>query len=168
MWNIEKITKVAEEKAAIVGLKLSIPVALNPRLTTTLGRVRGYYEPLTGVATPIKMEFSKKFIATASDDEIEQAIAHETAHYIATVTTGEFHGHDELFKSICKKIGCTCDSAKKEIGKETISKRYKYTVFCPDCDFITGYARMCKILKNLNYCKCPKCGSAKLYYKQNW
>lgn len=80
----------------MVGDTYDCPIALNGRLSRTLGRVILGTE--RGRVIPIKMEFSKEFLNTSTDASI---IGHEWAHYYVTKTTGINHKHDQEFKRAC-------------------------------------------------------------------
>ena len=109
----------------MVGYDFNIPVKINKRLTTTLGRVK--WVGNTETITPISMEFSYQFLKTSTPECIDEVIKHECAHYLVTIETRQNHGHDKVFKEMCKRIGCTNDTTnynnlKRIVPKETIYK----------------------------------------------
>ena len=73
---------------------------------------------------------------------------------------------NKYFDEMCKRIGTKYDSAAAAISAAEV--RYKYSIYCPNCGFLGGKARMCKTLEHIDSCKCNKCGSKELYYEQNW
>lgn len=168
MFKMEDIKKELNRLSVKVGDVFDIPVAINGRLTRTLGRVHS--ECCNGVWYPIRMEFSKQFLESSTEECILSVIQHEWAHYYVTKDTGESHGHDKVFKAVCARIGCTNDRTKTKVERTTsASSIYKYQVYCPTCDeFISGFTRMCKTLKELQYCECKKCKQGGLTYVQNW
>lgn len=95
-WTVDRITAKCAEFSAMVGDTYDCPIALNGRLSRTLGRVILGTE--RGRVIPIKMEFSKEFLNTSTDASI---IGHEWAHYYVTKTTGINHKHDQEFKKAC-------------------------------------------------------------------
>lgn len=164
-WTLENIIKECERLSSIKKDTFSIPVSLNGRLSKTLGRVHHSQNNITGVLTPTKMEFSKKFLEIASDEEVKKVIAHEWAHYYLTKTTKENHGHDAMFNALSSEMGGnTGTSIKIENFRET----YKYTVYCSDCGKVVGgYARAGKTVKNPHLFKTNCCG-ATLRIEQNY
>ena len=168
MFSLEMIKEELNRLSGMVNDEFDIPVFINSRLTTTLGRV--IQEVFNGYCCSKKMEFSKAFLETSTEASIKSVIAHEWAHYYATKSTGERHGHDLYFKSICARVGCADDKATTEVERIVDSNPvYKYTVFCPNCNEAIGeYTRMCKTLRNLDDCTCGKCDGGNLYYIQNF
>lgn len=164
---MERVMKELNRLSAMVGDEFDIPVEVNGRLTKTLGRV--FSESHNDVWLPVKMEFSRKFLETATEQSLLATVQHEWAHYYVTKSTGENHGHDAVFKAMCARIGCTADKTKTKVDRIVAETEvYKYTVNCPECDFMHGYSRMCPTLRNIHLCRCPKCGSGKLKAIQNW
>ena len=168
MFTLEMIKNELNKLSNSVGDTFDIPVSVNARLTRTLGRVMQYKQGKRCWSD--RMEFSKQFLETSTDESIISVIQHEWAHYYVTKITGENHGHDAEFKRVCAMIGCTNDKTEtkveRTVAEETLSK---YVVYCPSCgEPIGGFSRMCSTLKNLDSCTCGKCGSGDLYYVQNW
>lgn len=168
MFTLEMIKTELNKLSNSVGDTFDIPVSINARLTRTLGRVMQYKQGKKCWSD--RMEFSKQFLETSTDESIISVIQHEWAHYYVTKITGENHGHDVEFKKVCAMIGCTNDKTEtkveRTVAEESLSK---YVVYCPSCgEPIGGFSRMCPTLKNLDRCTCGKCGSGDLYYVQNW
>lgn len=162
-FTIDEITKECEKCCNKFNLTFNIPVLLNGRLKTTLGRVvfmKSEYE-----CYPSKIEFSKSFLENANKTEIIQTIRHECAHLIAFLLSNELHGHDSYFREICSKIDCYESSAATTIEAYESPQFYKYPVFCKKCGFITGYHRAGKVVKNIDDCLCPTCKQQTLYIK---
>lgn len=169
MWTVEKLTAECQKLSDKFNDKFDIPVTINSRLTTTLGRCRSrYINP--EIMVPFEIQFSKKFLESSSDSDIISVIQHEWAHYYAVKSTKEKHGHDSYFKSICEKIGCQNDQRQLKGGSSSEGERkFKYEVRCGDCGkLVATYNRMCPTLKNIRSCRCGLCGGKALYYKQNW
>lgn len=160
-FSIAQVIAELKRVCAYANVPLDVPVSVNSRLTTTLGRVK-----CLGAA-PSAIEFSKIFLEQATYFEIIQVIRHEAAHYIAIVRSGEFHGHDEYFRAVCAEIGCEYDRAVAPL--ESVIKRekkavkriptpFKYEVYCPCCGKVVDKKkRMCKMLKEIEWYECPEC-----------
>ena len=103
MYNYER---KCQEVANKFNLILDTPIRVNNRLSTTLGRVIF----VRGTCEPIAIEFSP-LIFKHSDEEVEQIILHEMAHWLILKIEKKKHGHDEVFKKYCKMIGCVDDTA---------------------------------------------------------
>ena len=167
-WTIEKIERECKRIAESQNEVLNIPVKINGRLTSTLGRVK--YEYQDNIPIPTIIEFSKSFIEKSDDATILSVIQHEMAHWLITVKTAENHGHDKFFKSMCAKLGCNNDGChiNTENTRNTLETRYKYVIICKNCGPIGGKTRMCPTLRHINECWCKKCNSRELTYIQNW
>ena len=169
MFGIKEITAYCEKLSEKVNDTFDVPVYLNGRLTKTLGRA--FCENAgDDVWYPTRLEFSKRFLETSTEECIKSVIEHEWAHYYTVKRTSENHGHDAEFKATCRMIGCTNDGTKTHVDR-TVAEEFlhKYTVYCPKCDKAIGfYDRMCPTLKRIKDCVCTECGCDDLFYTQNW
>ena len=168
MFNLEMVKAELDKLSESVGDTFDIPVSINGRLTRTLGRVIQHVND--GFCLSERMEFSRQFLETSTDVSIKDVIAHEWAHYYATKSTGEHHGHDAYFKKVCAMIGCTNDKTVTKVERTVSeSKLFKYQVWCPTCqEYIAGLSRMCNSLRHIDQCTCKKCKQGGLSYVQNW
>ena len=168
MWTVEKLTAECQKLSDKFNDKFDISVSINGRLTTTLGRCRS--KRVNGEETlPFEIQFSKQFLESSPDTDIIAVIQHEWAHYYATKSTKEPHGHDSYFKDICARIGCQNDQRQFKGIAPSEEKKFKYEVYCGDCGkLVATYTRMCPTLRNIRSCHCGLCGGKALYYKQNW
>lgn len=166
-WTVQEIEKYMSELAANIGLEFGTPVKINGRLTRTLGRVTA--EPTAfDVYEPRVIEFSKQFLETSTDESVRQTIMHEFAHWAVIIETGETHGHDAVFKAMCRKIGCSADRSRTKVER-TVSddKIFKYTVKCDGCGNEMHYNRAGKVVKHPDLYECGNCGGS-LRVIQNW
>ena len=165
VWTEQEITKKCQEICAGTGHTFNIPVTINKRLRTTLGRVKNIRTYDNYV--PVLMEFSYQFITTNSYENVVDIIKHECAHYLVAIETHEHHGHDAVFKAMCAKIGCTNSGYRANFEKD--ENTYKYLIICPSCNKVVAkYRRAGKAVKNPHLYKCNFCGSDNLEVKQNW
>lgn len=93
--TLQEIKKRCEDAFAIVGLEFDLPVLINSRLTKTLGRC--IYKRCGDQVYPLRIEFSRQFIETSTEQCIQDVILHECAHAIACIETGERQGHNTYF-----------------------------------------------------------------------
>lgn len=168
MYDIIRVRQEFIDACEGVGVKVQVPIMANGRLTRTLGRVhseRKAGEPWKAT----RVEFSKQLLETSTDETIRDVILHEAAHYVVVTRTGESHGHDAVFKAACAELGTTNDGTTTKVESTVAATAlYKYTIDCPRCGNIGGMNRMCKTLREINWCTCRKCGGAGLTYTQNW
>lgn len=159
MLNEQDLKEICSEICKKAGYEFSLPVKINGRLTATLGRVKGI---LRGEVFNCEyMEFSAKFLETATLDSIINVAKHECAHYLVAETTHQRHGHDAVFKEMCKKLDCTNDKIYYDYNKtKADTEIYKYLIVCKECGRIVGkYHRAGKVIKNIDdyTCKCGGC-----------
>ena len=167
-YDLNRLKKEFAEVCEEAGEKVTIPVKINGRLTRTLGRVNAVVTAATGECTATQMEFSKQLLETSTDKSIRDVLLHETAHYIAIMRSGKFHGHDSYFKSICAEIGATHDGVFINVDR-VVEVKEKYEIFCDTCNLkVGGYNRMCKTIQHIDKCTCNKCNTSNLRVVQNW
>lgn len=167
MYNLEKITTRLQELSEDSGDTFDIPVKMNNRFTSALGRLK-MIKNSKGEITPTIIEFSTSAFATLEDADADQIVKHEWAHYSAVKRTGVNHGHDKYFKSICAEIGCVEDQTRSKHIIANEEKETKYTVYCTKCGKeVAKYSRRCKTLNNLN-CVTSTCCGAPVELVQNW
>lgn len=100
--------------------------------------------------TEKKISFSRNFIKHADDLDINDTILHEIAHALV----GPNHGHDSVWKTMAKKIGC---SAKRCHTLEFSD--YKWVRFC------TNHCWEQKTHRRKPNLVCKKCGAPVIYKK---
>lgn len=145
-----------------------VEIVVSPRRGKRLGSFRspgGDVPPL--FAKPLRISISA---AAMEDDALFwDTIRHEYAHAVVYLTRpGERHGHDEVWKAVCRKIGCTPKgtvAANDELKQEWAASA-KYRVHCERCGADTYYHRAGKIVELLMYgererVRC-RCGSHEL------
>lgn len=165
--ELNKIKEECKKCFDTCGVDFSgIEVAVNGRLTRTLGRCR--YAVHAGRPVPRRIEFSRQFLETSSEESIISIIRHECAHAIVTLRTKEKHGHDAVFKECCAELGTVNDGCiAKEIDRaEGYEKTYKYNVICTSCGKSCNYSRAGKVVKYANLYNCTCGGNLKVI--QNW
>jgi len=170
MYTIERIQEEIEQVCEKAEVPLIVPIVINGRLMRVLGRVCYVYDHYDEIV-PTKIEFSKQFLETTTDEDVREVILHETAHYIVAMRTGEKHGHDDLFRSICKEIGTSFNKCEAGDLHRTVSddKLYKYTIYCPNCKKIVGGKhRKCRVINEIEYYACNECKQHDLQVIQNW
>ena len=161
MLSLSEIKEICAKAFQKGGYNLddyNITISINGRLTRTFGRCKGKYINFRFV--PYAIEISKQLIETCADTSVIEVIYHECAHALVDIETGEHHGHDKVFKDMCKRIGAAFDTSKSQGVERVVSdtKIYKYFIICEGCGKVCGkYHRAGKIIKNIEYYHC-KCG----------
>lgn len=166
--NIQEAKAYFEKLCIENNVKLVVPIKENARLRTTFGRVIYSYNPTKGIYFPTAVEFSAKHLKDEDADVID-TIIHEFIHYyLLMIDPREKHGHDAMFKALCKELGCVPCAAKSVKPTEAEKKREKYSIYCAKCGKLVSIrTRACKLTKfpELYHSNC--CG-AELEVIQNY
>lgn len=168
MYTEKEITLKYKKLAQELGEVFNVPVAINGRLTKTLGRVK--YSIRNDKIFPYIIEISKQLLENATRESIDEVLIHEFCHWYLAETTHENHGHDKVFKELCQRLGGGSGKTHADHIEylTEASARYKYQCFCEKCGKeVAHYSRMCPTVKN------PKlyttyCCEAAIKVVQNW
>lgn len=153
--TIEQVIERCKRDAAIAGVKFDIPVTLNSRFKTTLGRC--IYKRIVSDSQdfpnysiiPTKIEISEKLIKNCTDKSIIDVVDHEMCHYIATTITHQRHGHDTVFKKYCAMIGTDNNGMydRNVEYKPNSEPHFKFDLYCSCCGKkIGGRHRHCQLV----------------------
>ena len=162
--KIEEVRQMFNTLCIEHNVELNVPIEVNGRLTSTLGRVR--YLFVNNIYVPINVEFSKKHLELSSKEEIIDTIKHEFVHYYLIKTDPTVrHGHDKVFKAFCTKIGCIPKATKSGTYED---EQHKYSIYCKGCGKLIAHRdRACKLTKNPNLYITKCCGTG-LEVHQNY
>ena len=127
-----------------------IPISLNGRLTSTLGR---YFRKQN------KIEISKVYFLNAEEHFVKNTILHEICHQVC-----KEGGHGAEWKKIANyvslrtpyKIQRLADASEIK-GVPRKQKERKYVVRCTKCSNEWKYVKMTDSYKNPSKYKCPYC-----------
>lgn len=103
MWDIEKITNLLKETSKKFDDEFNIKVEISTTLRKTYGQCESRYKYKKW--RPVSIIIRKSHLLENSDESIENTILHEWIHYYLTKSTGKRHGHNDLFRMYCKKLG---------------------------------------------------------------
>lgn len=164
--ELNQIVQECQKVAATEGVEIKVPIELNGRLKSCLGRVSyKWADKGCTKVVPTKIEFSKNYVTNASDAQVIQTCIHEITHYIIGVKTGYRHGHDKMFKALNKKLGG--DGSRLATVDRAVMKP-KYTVYCKTCGAIVdNYYRAGKVVKYPNLYH-SNCCNGELRVEQNY
>lgn len=169
MHTIQEIRAEYDRLDELLGVDTKgIQLVLSPRSVKRLGSFRSPAENVPPLfAKPLQISIS---VAAMEDDVLFwDTIRHEYAHAVVYLThPGERHGHDEVWKAVCRRIECTPKSttaASDEQRQEWVATA-KYRVHCESCGADSYYHRAGKIVQLLMYgeqkhVRC-RCGSHEL------
>ena len=167
MYTQDQIIEKYKKLALSLKVEFNTPVAINGRLTRTLGRVIS--DIIDEQLFPRRIEISRQLLQTATKESIDKVLIHEFCHWYLAETTHEDHGHDATFKELCQKLGGgdgkTTTHVDYLVKKEAI---YKYQCFCENCGKeVAHYSRSCPTVKN-PHLYLTNCCNSSLKVIQNW
>jgi len=163
MHSAEEIRAEYDRLDRLLGVDTSgVEIVVSNRSVKRLGSCR---YPSTDGTKPMRITISATVL---NDDEpFWDTVRHEYAHAaVYLLRPGERHAHDEVWRAVCRRIGCTPKSVAPAGGEaERLRReRAKYLVRCRGCGAETFYLRAGKIVK-LMECgfrkriRCSRCGS---------
>ena len=100
-------------------------IKINGRFTRCLGRFEFVACPKDNSYEPCGFQFGKKFLETATEEEILEITQHEYAHYVQHELYGYYRGmkpHGEEFQNACDLINCKDRGASREL-KNPITRK---------------------------------------------
>ena len=148
MWTLEQVRAEYRRLDRLLGIDTSgIPVRFSKRMT------RQY-----GVCTFLKnrpQEIRLADFLRQEDAVFWDTARHEYAHAAAALLTGKRHGHDEVWRAVCRRIGCPEDrlapqcAAAEENRKCIAAARGVHVVTCLGCGAESRYLRRGKVVQAL-------------------
>lgn len=154
MKDVEMIQKEIENFCKMFlkeqyDIMLVIPVAINPRLSSTLGVfIHG-----KGRNKPNRIEFNKKFIECGNMDDIIQVIIHECVHYALYMLDKPYEDGDSYFEEELIKHG-VANTNEIEFRIERNVRVYK----CKCTEHV--------FLSTIRPSTCTKCNSGLVYIER--
>jgi predicted SprT family Zn-dependent metalloprotease len=161
MHSLEEIREEYDRLDKICGVDTSkVELVISNRGVKRLGSFR---YPINGNTAPLRISINRRLFD--EDEKFWDTVRHEYAHAVAYLRyPGERHGHDEVWKGICREIGCNPErlAAMDEDTKEAVEQGAKYRVHCKGCGRDYYYMREGKVIKAILNGKakvrCPGCG----------
>lgn len=121
-----------------------IPIAISRRMVKRLGSFR---YPRTDLGRPPQITISALLLE--QDEPFWETVRHEYAHAVVYLRhPGESHGHDEVWKAVCREVGCRPRSTVIPGAEQAALRRAraKHTVRCEGCGRETCYLREGKVV----------------------
>ena len=151
----------------LLGIDTSgIELRVSTRAVRQLGSFRASRPPRITLSSLV-MEDDELFMDTARHE-----YAHAAVHLLYPL---EKHGHDKVWKDICRRIGCRPQSRTEltQTAAELREQKIKYIVRCKGCGRESGYVRRGKAVELIqrgrgSRLRCRVCGGNKfdLYVKE--
>ena len=162
MHTLSEVRAEYDRLDKLLGIDTSaIELKVSTRALKQLGSFRS---PLRPGAAPLRITLSS--LVMEEDALFLDTIRHEYAHAAAyLLRPGEKHGHDKLWKDICRRIGCAPKSRTELTGSAAKQRqqRAKYLIRCRGCGRESAYLRRGKTVELLlkgrgSALRCTHCG----------
>ena len=138
-------------------LELKIPISINGRLTSVMGRFTWKkYKGFTvdgRVGEPVDIQISKKYLQYGSKDDIVDTIKHEAVHYALFVKGLPHSDGDKHFEEELKRLGVT--------ATETSSYKFPRNVRVYTCKCEGDNEHI--FLRTITPSYCTACGKNLIY-----
>ena len=134
----------------------------------SIRRLGSFRYPAPGTDAPPRITISE--VILDDDEQFWDTVRHEYAHAVVWLRRpGERHGHDEVWKSVCREIGCVPKGTapSSEQLQRVRCQNAKYRVSCRECGMETYYLRAGRIVQLLasgrgQSVRCGRCNSSAL------
>lgn len=163
MHTLKEVREEYDRLDRIVGVDTSkIELKISRRAVRQLGSFRA---PTRG-AGPLRITLSELILE--DDDQFWDTVRHEYAHAaVYLLHPGEKHGHDRIWRDMCRLVGCDPKRLAPEKGRaaELRQAQAKYIVRCKICGAESRYMRRGKVVNLLlrgrgrSLC-CRRCGQS--------
>ena len=137
-----------------------VAIRISNRMTRKLGEFK-----TSGSLLKIKREIAISSRCLEDEDLFLEVIRHEYAHAVVSIKHPlERHVHDEVWKKVCRQIGCRPKATIKLDEKYSPKSRpYKYEVVCRKCGASGKYKTRSMVVqyalgKGWGRLTCRKCG----------
>lgn len=167
MHTLEEVRAEYDRLDKLLGIDTSgIELRVSTRAVRQLGSFRTS-KPLRITLSSLVMEDDALFM-----DTLRHEYAHAAVHLLYP---GEKHGHDKVWKDICRSIGCRPQSRTELSGTaaELREQKIKYIIRCKGCGREGGYVRRGKAVELIrsgrgSRLRCRACGgnNFELYIKE--
>ncbi len=143
----------------------SVIIRFSTRSIRQLGACR-YVRDTDGRAVPVSITIAE--FLKGDPEKFWNTAYHEYAHAAAALMTGESHGHDKLWQSICIKAGGDGIRLAENFkaAEEAAALKAKYKVSCLQCGREFTYFRKTRLISALEKGRksagiCPFCSGNK-------
>lgn len=162
MHTLEEVRAEYDRLDALLGIDTSgIELKISKRAVRQLGCFRC---PARPGAEPPRITLSA--LVMEDDAAFWDTARHEYAHAaVWLLYPGERHGHDGVWRDMCRRVGCSPRRLAPETGKaaEARQEKAKYIVRCRKCGRESRYMRRGKTVNALMslhrfFIRCGACG----------
>ncbi len=161
MHTLEEVRREYDRLDRLVGVDTSrIELKISRRAVRQLGSFRS---PARGVG-PLRITLSALILE--DDEQFWDTVRHEYAHAaVYLLHPGEKHGHDRVWRDMCRLVGCNPKRLAPEQGRAAQLRRQqaKYLIRCETCGAESRYVRRGRAVELMlrgrgKSLRCRRCG----------
>jgi len=163
MHTLEEVRREYDRLDRLVGVDTSkIELKISKRAVRQLGSFRS---PTRG-SGPLRIMLSALILD--DDEQFWDTVRHEYAHAaVYLLHPGEKHGHDRVWRDMCRLVGCSPKRLAPEQGRaaELRQAQAKYIIRCKSCGAESRYVRRGRTVELMlrgrgRMLRCRKCGQS--------
>ena len=163
MHTLEEVRAEYDRLDRLVGVDTTgIELRISKRAVRQLGSFRS--PARRGAKTPLRITLSALILG--DDTQFWDTVRHEYAHAaVYLLHPGEKHGHDRVWKEMCRRVGCEPRRLASSEGKaaELRQERVRYIIRCDNCGAESRYMRRGKTVDRMlrgrgRSLRCRVCG----------
>ena len=161
MHSLEEVRAEYDRLDRLIGIDTAkIELRISRRAVRQLGSFRS---PARGKG-PLRITLS--WLILEDDAQFWDTVRHEHAHAaVYLLHPGEKHGHDAVWRAMCRRVGCDPKRLAPEKGKaaELRQAQARYLIRCKTCGIESRYVRRGKAVDLMlrgrgRTLRCRRCG----------
>ena len=141
MHTLQEVRDEYDRLDRLVGIDTrGIELKISRRAVRQLGSFRVPAGRRTG--EPLRITLSSLILA--DDEQFWDTVRHEYAHAaVYLLYPGQKHGHDQVWRDMCRRVGCDPKRLAPERGRaaELRQQKVKYIIRCRSCGAESRYIR---------------------------
>ena len=163
MHTLDEVRREFDRLDRLVGVDTSkIELKISRRAVRQLGSFRS---PARGTG---KLRITLSALILDDDEQFWDTVRHEYAHAaVYLLHPGEKHGHDRVWRDMCRLVGCSPKRLAPEKGRaaELRQAQAKYIIRCRTCGAESRYVRRGRTVELMlrgrgRMLRCRKCGQS--------
>ena len=163
MHTLDEVRREYDRLDRLVGVDTSkIELKISRRAVRQLGSFRS---PARGTG---KLRITLSALILDDDEQFWDTVRHEYAHAaVYLLHPGEKHGHDRVWRDMCRLVGCSPKRLAPEKGRaaELRQAQAKYIIRCRTCGAESRYVRRGRTVELMlrgrgRMLRCRKCGQS--------
>ena len=163
MHTLEEVRREYDRLDRLVGVDTSkIELKISKRAVRQLGSFRS---PSRGAG---KLSITLSALILDDDEQFWDTVRHEYAHAaVYLLHPGEKHGHDRVWRDMCRLVGCSPKRLAPEKGRaaELRQAQARFIIRCRTCGAESRYIRRGKAVELMlrgrgRSLRCRKCGQS--------